>query len=222
MSPEQARGKPVDPAPTCGRSAACCSRCSRARKPSKRRHGLRRRRDGLDEGTGLDAVLPIRPRLAVRSVAAAMPRRRIPRSGFPTSASRGSRSTKARTLNSREGLKTVAPPARPLWKRSAPVVAAVAVTAAVIAGAFWSVRSAPPTPRIARFTIALPADQQFTNAGRQLVAISPDGSQMVYVANQRLYLRSVSDTEVRPIQGTDSAGPVLNPVFSPDGRSIAF
>ena len=27
MSPEQARGKPVDRAPTSGRSAACCTRC---------------------------------------------------------------------------------------------------------------------------------------------------------------------------------------------------
>jgi eukaryotic-like serine/threonine-protein kinase len=87
--------------------------------------------------------------------------------------------------------------------------------------AFWLVWPAPPAPRIARFTIAPPADQQFTNAGRQLVAISPDGSLMVYVANQQLYRRSMSDTEAKPIQGT-AVGPVLNPVFLPDGRSIAF
>ena len=49
---------------------------------------------------------------------------------------------------------------------------------------------------------------------------------MVYVANQRLFLRSLSELEARPIQGSDSPGITLNgvssPVFSPDGRSIAY
>ena len=67
--------------------------------------------------------------------------------------------------------------------------------------------------------------QQFTTAS-QAVAISPDGTQMVYVANQRLFLRSLSELDARPIQGSDSPGITLNavssPVFSPDGRSIAY
>src|SRR4029079_7677458 len=65
-------------------------------------------------------------------------------------------------------------------------------------------------------------DQQFTNAGRPLLAISPDGTQVVYVANQRLYLRRMSDAEERPIQGTETAAGVTSPVFSPDGQSIVF
>ena len=69
----------------------------------------------------------------------------------------------------------------------------------------------------------LAAGQDFTNAGRQVVAISPDGTQMVYVANFGLHLRSMSDSVSRPIAGTDvPLGGALNPVFSPDGRSIAF
>ena len=44
---------------------------------------------------------------------------------------------------------------------------------------------------------------------------------MVYVANAQLYLRSMAISSATPIQGpTSSRGP--NPVFSPDGRSIAF
>ena len=36
----------------------------------------------------------------------------------------------------------------------------------------------------------------------QSVAISPDGTRFVYVANNQLYLRSLSNLEARPIQGT--------------------
>ena len=62
--------------------------------------------------------------------------------------------------------------------------------------------------------------QNFSNAGRQAVAISPDGARMVYVANTRLYLRSMSELDARAIPGTEApAGAfVTNPVFSPDGR----
>lgn len=45
---------------------------------------------------------------------------------------------------------------------------------------------------------------------------------MVYVANTRLWLRSMSDANARPIPGTEITQGVLNPVFSPDGRSLAF
>jgi Tol biopolymer transport system component len=55
-------------------------------------------------------------------------------------------------------------------------------------------------------------------------APSPDGTRLVYVANNQLYLRSMSDLEARPIPGTqqpEGQSP-FNPVFSPDGQSIAF
>jgi len=49
---------------------------------------------------------------------------------------------------------------------------------------------------------------------------------VVYVANQRLFLRTLSELEARPIQGSDTPAITLNsvssPVFSPDGRSIAY
>ena len=48
--------------------------------------------------------------------------------------------------------------------------------------AVWYLK--PPEPRpISRFSHVLPEDQQFTNTGRPLVAVSPDGSNIVYVAN---------------------------------------
>jgi serine/threonine-protein kinase len=66
----------------------------------------------------------------------------------------------------------------------------------------------------------LPAGQQFTNAGRQVISISPDGKQIVYVANNQLFLKNMAERDARPISGTN--GPVTNPVFSPDGKFVVF
>src|SRR6185436_20537654 len=43
-----------------------------------------------------------------------------------------------------------------------------------------------------------------------------------YTANGRLYLRRLSELEARPIQGTELFETTQSPVFSPDGRSVAF
>ena len=66
----------------------------------------------------------------------------------------------------------------------------------------------------------LPAGQIFTGWVRPLVAVSPDGTQFVYVADQQLYLRNLDEMDARPIPGTaeDPSGPF----FSPDGESIGF
>ena len=91
-----------------------------------------------------------------------------------------------------------------------------------MAGVAWTLRPSSTPLTISRFTVPLPEGQVFTNDGRHLLAISPDGTRMVYVANGRLHLRSMSDLEAAPIPGTESRQGVLNPVFSPDGRSVAF
>ena len=55
----------------------------------------------------------------------------------------------------------------------------------------------------------------------QVLAVSPDGSQIVYVAGGgQLYLRSMTDMNARPIPGTNLD--VMSPVFSPDGQWIVF
>src|SRR5262245_59684737 len=49
--------------------------------------------------------------------------------------------------------------------------------------------------------------------------ISRTGS---YVANDRLYLRPLSDLQARPIAGTQAYESITDPVFSPDGKWLAF
>jgi hypothetical protein len=97
----------------------------------------------------------------------------------------------------------LAPP-RPLWKRPLPPAATAIIVAAITGAVVWGLRPAAVPPLVTRFAIRLGEGQQFTNPGRQLLAISRDGSHVVYVANLRLYLRSMSDLEARPIPGTEA------------------
>src|SRR5262245_36474103 len=110
-------------------------------------------------------------------------------------------------------------------RRRWPIAIAIGVAAATIAVAGAAIvlnrRSEVPLP-VMRASFALPDGQLFTNSGRRVVAISPDGSQFAYVANSRLYLRPLAALDATPVPGTEESEGVLNPVFSPDGRSIAF
>jgi len=108
------------------------------------------------------------------------------------------------------------------WRTLAVAAAAAVLTAIVIGAGVWALRPTPSTPLVTQFAFTLPEGQSFTGVGRQLVAISPDGTKVVYQANSRLYLRSLGDLEPHVIPGTDSDGGLLNPVFAPDGQSIAY
>jgi len=113
---------------------------------------------------------------------------------------------------------------RPSWPRQLVASLLALVAGGLVVGAgMWLARPIASSPAVTRFTIPLPEGQRFTENGLQVVAISRDGSRVVYVANRRLYLRSLSDLESRPIPGTEVAvGQSNNPVFSPDGNSIAY
>ena len=101
------------------------------------------------------------------------------------------------------------------------MVAAAVVASAIAGAAGWTLKP-PPALAVSRFTFALGEGQQFTTYNNQSLAVSPDGTRLVYVANNQLYLRSMSDLEARPIPGTQQTTTPFTPVFSPDGQSIAF
>ncbi len=110
----------------------------------------------------------------------------------------------------------------PTRTRALAIVTAVLLTAIVVGMAAWILRpAAAPSSPVVRFTVPLPEGQRFTSAARQIVSISPDGTQLVYVANGQLYRRSIGALEAQPILGTSLSG-LNHPVFSPDGGSIAF
>ena len=98
----------------------------------------------------------------------------------------------------------------------------VLVLAGAAAGAAAAIglrpRPAPAILPVTRFAIAVPEGPTLT-LSRRVVAVSADGTRIAYVADGRLYLRSLSDIESRPIAGAD---PAIEPAFSPDGESIVF
>jgi eukaryotic-like serine/threonine-protein kinase len=97
------------------------------------------------------------------------------------------------------------------------------IVAAILGGAvMWSLRPSSPPPMITRLSFSLPEGQQFTNPTRQMVSISPDGTQIVYAANDRLYLKSMNSLQPVAVQGTESLPGVQNPIFSPDGKQFVM
>ena len=107
--------------------------------------------------------------------------------------------------------------------RIASYVAAGVVAGALVAlaGASLLWRRPPPPAIVGRFAVTLPEGHAFTRGGRRVIALSPDGTRIVYVANQQLYARLVSELTPTAIPGTENSDPV-EPVFSPDGQWIAF
>ena len=98
------------------------------------------------------------------------------------------------------------------------VVGTFVLTAAVVAMAVWNLKPSEPKA-VTRFVHDLPKDQRLSGVGRMLVAIAPDGSRLVYVANDQLYLRNLDEAVAHPIAGTDET---RNPFFSPDGEWIGY
>ena len=102
----------------------------------------------------------------------------------------------------------------PAWRGALPW--ALAATFALMAALAAS--RAMPVPPEFRTEIVTPA-----SADPTMFDLSPDGRQIVFVASgdgaSRLWLRSLATTTAQPIPGTEGAH---SPFWSPDGRSIGF
>src|SRR6266516_3214834 len=83
-------------------------------------------------------------------------------------------------------------------------------------------RPAPSGRPVARFTLALPSSAPPAEAGPS-VALSPDGSRIVYVSSgatgNQLFSRKLDQLEPVLLAGTQT---VRSPFFSPDGRWVAY
>jgi len=82
-------------------------------------------------------------------------------------------------------------------------------------------RPGPPAPEpVVQFAVPLGPDQFFSREGRHTVAVSPDGSQIVFVANRQLFVRRLDELQATAIPGTQEnpAGPFI----SPDGQWVGF
>ena len=113
----------------------------------------------------------------------------------------------------------------PLWRRALPwAVAGVSGVALISSLVVWSPwRSAPvPAPRTLLASIGADASLA-TDLGASAI-LSPDGTTLAFVARQqagqtRLFVRKLDQLQAAALAGTEGAN---SPFFSPDGQWLAF
>ena len=128
-------------------------------------------------------------------------------------------------------LTTVVAPAHSPLQRARPIAASLLAGAILAGGLVWVLKQpeSPPKP-VSRLLVNTTADAPLSSLGGWDVMISPDGSQLAYYAraegNNRveLYLRDLDTLEARRIPGTavTTAGGNMLPFYSPDGANIAY
>jgi serine/threonine-protein kinase len=106
------------------------------------------------------------------------------------------------------------------WHLALTAAITAAVVVVVMAGVMWKLKPKNGPLSVSRFAFELPEGQSITRGGRQAIVISPDGEHIVYQANRQLYLRSISELDAHPIEGTNLDA--ANVFFSSDGKWIGF
>jgi len=104
----------------------------------------------------------------------------------------------------------------PAWRRVGGLMAGALAVAAVTGTAVWlTIGSTVPDAPELRLEIAEPSVAAVT------IAISPDGRRVVFTSTttRRLVVRSLADTTLQPLPGTDGA---TFPFWSPDSQSLGF
>jgi Tol biopolymer transport system component len=102
------------------------------------------------------------------------------------------------------------------------IAALAAAGVAILAAGALTLRTPPADTRVFRSSISIPATLTGTPASR--MAISPDGTRLVFGAPDAtgrvlLWVRPLDGLAAQPLTGTEGASA---PFFSPDGRFVAF
>jgi serine/threonine-protein kinase len=111
-----------------------------------------------------------------------------------------------------------------VWVKRLAAVTVVAFACVLTGVVAWRARPSPPAAPVTRFRLPLPADQQFTGTLGRMVAFSPDGAHLAYVANNRIYVRSMAENDARAVPATEAAivRSRISFAWSPDGRFLAY
>ena len=113
------------------------------------------------------------------------------------------------------------------WSRVLPwaVAGALGVGLALVLALWAPWRKASPPPAPLRLEATLGADASLVTDQGAAAVLSPDGAVLAFVAQKsagadaQLYIRRLDQLQAAPLSGTDGA---RNPFFSPDGQWIAF
>jgi len=106
------------------------------------------------------------------------------------------------------------------------VAAVTGIVAVWLALAFVPRYLSAATPRqapLVTFAIVPPPDTTLANVPSRMLAISPDGSRLVFAVTKggrrELWIRSLASTKAEPLPGTEDA---TEPFWSPDGQHVGF
>jgi serine/threonine-protein kinase len=234
MSPEQARGKPVDKRTDIWAFGCCLYETLTGKRPFQGETGsdtLAAILKGEPDWGALPPSIPARLRELLESCLAKDPRDRIRDIG-------DARHELARIAeNPIDGRSPGASASRSIrrWRFA---TAGVLVVAIGLGAATWSLMRSPGLsdrsnhPQgVTVLTMSLPPESEISGLDsaassgnlQPRYALSPDGSRLVYVGGSpgqtRLYLRPMNQSESVPLPGTEGAA---YPFFSPDGRSVGF
>ncbi len=122
-----------------------------------------------------------------------------------------------------EGQAEPSPPAPPRSSRlTAAWITTVAIAAVAFVGVFVVGRRAPP-PEPRRLILQLPSEHRLITDGNSLLAFDPKGESLVMTGEidgrQLLLRRTLTEDRIEPIDGTEDGQAAF---FSPDGRWIGY
>jgi len=202
MSPEQARGRPVDRRADIWAFGVVLYEMVTGRKPF----------GGDDVGDVLASVIKEQPSLE----AVPAPLRRLLQRCLEKDPKKRLRDISGVALLLEEPLAT------PVRTRTSwvpwLVAGTLAVTSAIALWAPWRATRSEPRPLV-RLDVDLGPDAVLGSRRGTDVVIAPDGSRLVWVSRDRLFTRRLDQPKASEIAGTQGA---LEPFFSPDGQWVAF
>ena len=144
---------------------------------------------------------------------------KLPADRFETAAAFGSALTNASFTSATTRGAHAGYAVRAGWRQH---VAAPALAAAVVllATTTWALTRPKPSSSVTRYEVNLPEGKGIGTTIWSPMAVSPDGSKLVYVGeNGRLFIRSRDQLDPVEISGTDGA---FNPFFSPEGLRVGY
>ena len=108
-----------------------------------------------------------------------------------------------------------------LWNRLS--ISVTALAALFLLVAVWALSRPESSKPVIRYIVAFAEEEALTERYGPSAALSPDGSQLVYVGpsegGTQLWLRERDRLDSSPVPGTEGA---WQPFFSPDGQRVGF
>ena len=218
MSPEQARGKPVDKRADIWAFGVVLYEMLSGTRPFQGEDVSLTLASVMKSGVDVQKLpsdLPATVRTALDRCLEKDPKQRIRDIGDVRLSLEG-KFASATTVASGQGEGAQGATLR-LWQRPAPALFALLLVGGLAGLVGWMARPAEPKT-ITRFQREIPPSLPPSTA---VLDLSPDGREFVYNTFDGLYLGSLDSLEANLLPGTEGVR-ARGPVFSPDGRSLAF